>query len=128
MVKNLPAMQETWVRFLGQEDPLEKETAIHSSTLAWKIAWTEEPDRLQSMGPGTRGHPAQLGCQPAPAMARTRGSTAPQGWVSMMVSDQEARQILQLSLAKRPTSKENPQGRWSRVSSCSHREQALDGV
>ena len=50
MVKHLPAMQETRVRFLGQEDPLEKEMAIHSSTLAWKIPWTEEPDRLQSMG------------------------------------------------------------------------------
>ena len=42
-VKRLPAMWETWVRFLGQEDPLEKEMAIHSSTLAWKIPWTEEP-------------------------------------------------------------------------------------
>ena len=49
-VKRLPAMRETEVRFLGQEDPLEKEMAIHSSTLAWKISWTEEPDRLQSMG------------------------------------------------------------------------------
>ena len=49
-VRHLPAMQETGVRLLGQEDPLEKETAIHSSTLAWKIPWTEEPDRLQSMG------------------------------------------------------------------------------
>ena len=49
-VKCLPAMRETWVRFLGWEDPLEKEIAIHSSTLAWKIPWTEEPDRLQSMG------------------------------------------------------------------------------
>ena len=49
MVKRLPAMQETWVQLLGQEDPLEKEMAIHSSTLAWKILWTEEPDRLQSM-------------------------------------------------------------------------------
>ena len=49
-VKRLPAMLETWVRFLGQEDPLEKEMAIHSSTLAWKIPWTEEPDRLQSRG------------------------------------------------------------------------------
>ena len=44
------AMLEIRVRFLGQEDPLEKEMAIHSSTLAWKIPWTEEPDRLQSMG------------------------------------------------------------------------------
>ena len=46
----VPAMQETWVRSLGQEDPLEKEMATHSSTLAWKIPWTEEPGRLQSMG------------------------------------------------------------------------------
>ena len=43
-LKNLPAMRETWVRFLGREDPLEKEMVIHSSTLAWKIPWTEEPD------------------------------------------------------------------------------------
>ena len=50
MVKRLLAMQETRVRFLGQEDPLEKEMAIHSSTLAWKIPWTEQSDRLQSMG------------------------------------------------------------------------------
>ena len=49
-VKRLPAMQETQVQFLGQEDPLEKEIATHSSTLAWKIPWTEEPDRVQSMG------------------------------------------------------------------------------
>ena len=50
MVKHLPAMRETRVQFLGREDPLEKEMAIHSSTLDWKIPWTEEPDRLQSMG------------------------------------------------------------------------------
>ena len=50
MVKHLPAMQKTWVRFLGWEDPLEKEMAIHFSTVACKIPWTEEPDRLQSMG------------------------------------------------------------------------------
>ena len=48
-VKRLPAMQETWVRPLGQEDPLEKEMATHSSTLAWKIPWTEKPGRLQFM-------------------------------------------------------------------------------
>ena len=48
MVKNLPAMQETWVRSLGQEDPLEKEMATHSSIVAWRIPWTEETDRLQS--------------------------------------------------------------------------------
>ena len=50
-VRLLPAMQETWVLSLGQEDPLEKEMATHSSTLAWKIPWTEKiPGRLQSMG------------------------------------------------------------------------------
>ena len=46
MVKLLPTMQETWVRSLGWEDLLEKEMATHSSTLAWKIPWTEEPGRL----------------------------------------------------------------------------------
>ena len=49
-VKHLPAMWETRVRSLGLEDPLEKEMATHSSTLAWKIPWTKEPGRLQSMG------------------------------------------------------------------------------
>ena len=49
-VKRLPAMRETRVQFLNQEGPLEKEMAIHSSTLAWKIPWTEEPGGLQSMG------------------------------------------------------------------------------
>ena len=49
-VKHLPAMQETWVPSLGQEDPLEKEMATHSSILAWRIPWTEEPGRLQSRG------------------------------------------------------------------------------
>ena len=56
MVKHLPAMQETWVRFLGWEDPLEKEMAIHSSTLAWKIPWTEEPERTQSTDSQRVGH------------------------------------------------------------------------
>ena len=56
MVMCLPAMRETRVQFLGWEDPLEKEMAIHSSTLAWKIPWTEEPDKLQSMGSQTVGH------------------------------------------------------------------------
>ena len=55
-VKRLPAMWETQVQFLGQEDPLEKEMAIHSSTLAWKIPWMEEPDRLQSTGAQRVGH------------------------------------------------------------------------
>ena len=50
MVKHLSTVQETWVRSLDQEDPLEKEMATHSSTLAWKIPWTEERSRLQSMG------------------------------------------------------------------------------
>ena len=48
-IKSLPAVQETWVRSLGWEDPLEKEMATHSSALAWKIPWTEEPGGLQSM-------------------------------------------------------------------------------
>ena len=50
MVKNPPAMQETQVQSLGQEDPLEKEMATHSSILAWRIPWTEEPSGLQPMG------------------------------------------------------------------------------
>ena len=56
MVKNLPAMQETWVRSLDWEDPLEKEMATQSSVLAWKIPWTEEPGRLQSSGSQRVGH------------------------------------------------------------------------
>ena len=56
MVKRLPAMWETWVQSLGQEDSLEKEMATHSSTLALKIPWMEEPYRLQSMGPQRVGH------------------------------------------------------------------------
>ena len=50
IVERLPIMWETWVRSLGQEDPLEKAMATHSSTLAWKIPWTEERGGLQSMG------------------------------------------------------------------------------
>ena len=56
MVKHLPAMQETRVRSLGQEDPLEKEMATHSSILAWKIPWMEKPGRLQSMALQRVGH------------------------------------------------------------------------
>ena len=56
MVKNLPAMLETRVQSLGQEDPLEKELATHSSILAWRIPWTEEPGRLQFMGSQRVGH------------------------------------------------------------------------
>ena len=55
-VRHLPAVQETWVQSLGQEDPLEKELATHSSTLAWKIPCTEEPCRIQSMGLQRVGH------------------------------------------------------------------------
>ena len=55
-VKRLSTMWDTWVRALGREDPLEKEMAIHSSTIAWKIPWTEEPGRLQSMGSQRVGH------------------------------------------------------------------------
>ena len=50
MLKNPPAVQETWVQSLGQEDPLEKEMVVYSSIIAWRIPWTEEPGGLQSMG------------------------------------------------------------------------------
>ena len=56
MVKQLPATSDTWVQSLGREDSLEKEMATHSSTLAWKIPWMEEPGRLQSMGLQRVGH------------------------------------------------------------------------
>ena len=56
MVKNLPTMWETWVQSLGREDPLEKAMATHSSILAWRIPWTDEPGSLQSMGSQRVGH------------------------------------------------------------------------
>ena len=56
MVKNLPVVQAVWVRSLGQEDPLEKEIATHSSILVWRIPWTEEPSGLQFMGSQRVGH------------------------------------------------------------------------
>ena len=56
MIKHLPAMQETQVQSLGHKDPLEKEMVTHSSTLTWKIPWTEEPGRVQSMGSQRVGH------------------------------------------------------------------------
>ena len=56
LVKNMPAMQETLIQFLGWEDLLEKEMATHSSILAWTIQWMEEPGRLQSMGLQIVGH------------------------------------------------------------------------
>ena len=55
-LKHMPAMRETWVRSLGQEDPLEKEMATHSSILAWRIPWMEEPGGLQSTGSQRVGH------------------------------------------------------------------------
>ena len=56
MIKNLPAMQETQVQSLSREDPLERDMATHSSILAWKVPWTEEPDGLQTMGSQRVGH------------------------------------------------------------------------
>ena len=56
MVKNLPTMRETWVQSLSWEDPLKKGMATHSSILAWRIPWTDEPGRLQSMGSQRVGH------------------------------------------------------------------------
>ena len=56
VVKNLPAMQETWVQSLGWEDPLEEDMATHSSILAWRTPWTEESGGLQSMGSQRVGH------------------------------------------------------------------------
>ena len=55
-VKRLPTVQETWLQFLGLEDLLEEEMSTHSNTLAWKMLWTEEPGRLQSMGSQRVGH------------------------------------------------------------------------
>ena len=56
MIKNLPAIQETWVQSLGWEDTLERGMATHSSILAWRIPWIEEPGKLQSMGSQRVGH------------------------------------------------------------------------
>ena len=73
MVKNLPAMQEMWVQSLGQEDSLEKEVATHSSILAWKTPWTEEPDRLQSMGSQKVGHDLATKQQTVPCFRSISG-------------------------------------------------------
>ena len=78
MVKNPPAAQEMWVQFLGQEDPLEKEMATHSSILAWKIPRTGEPGRLQSMGLQRVKHDwARMH-----ATQKLRGSQDEQGWLA----------------------------------------------
>ena len=66
MVKRLPGMRETWVQSLGREDPLAKEMATYSSTLAWKIPWMEEPGRLQSMGSQRVGHDWATSLVPQP--------------------------------------------------------------
>ena len=63
-VKNLPAMQETWVQSLDWENPLEEGTATHSSILAWRIPWTEEPGRLQSVGFSSQEYWSALLCPP----------------------------------------------------------------
>ena len=63
MVKNLPAVQETWVGSLGLEDPLEKGMTTLSSTLVWRIPWTEKPGRLQSTGSPREGHDGSPGAQ-----------------------------------------------------------------
>ena len=55
-IKNLSTVQETWIRFLGQKDPLEKGMATHFSIIAWRIPWTEEPGRLQPIGSQKVGH------------------------------------------------------------------------
>ena len=70
MVKRLSTMWETRVQSLGWEDPLEKEMAIHSSTIAWKIPWTEEPGRLQSMGSQRVGHDWATSLSLSPALQR----------------------------------------------------------
>ena len=69
VVKNLPAMQETWVRSLGQEDPLEKEMATHSSILGWRIPWTEEPGGIKTMGSQEFIH--NLATKPPPPIYNT---------------------------------------------------------
>ena len=90
IVKNLPAMQETRVQSLGQEDPLEEEMATHSSTLAWRIPWTEVPGRLQSMTPcnpmdrSPSGPPVhgilQVRVLEWVAISSSRGSSWPREW------------------------------------------------
>ena len=79
LVKNLPMMQETWVQSLGQEDPLEKEMATHSSIFVWYIPWTEEPGGLQSMGSPRAGH--DLATKP-PKWKRVSDSLRPHGLYS----------------------------------------------
>ena len=77
MVKNPPAMQETWVQFLGWEDPLEEGMATHSSILAWRIPWTGEPGGLQSMGSQTVRHYL---------MTKQQQHVSSSGWLALLYS------------------------------------------
>ena len=81
-VKRLPMMQETWVQSLGQEDLLEKEMATHSSILAWKIPWTEDPGRLQSMGSQRVEHDWVTSLHPKETH-KERGSVL--GWMASLM-------------------------------------------
>ena len=75
MVKNLLAMQETWAQSLGWEDPLEKGKATHSSILAWRIPWTEEPGGLHSVGSPRVGHDSRdLARAKTPSLSKTHGN------------------------------------------------------
>ena len=85
-VKRLPAMRETQVWFLGREDPLGKEMAIHSSNLAWKIPWTEEPDRLQSMGSQRVGHDWANSCLKLEKSSPGRDHCSPAWWSGSMLA------------------------------------------
>ena len=78
-VKNFPAMQETWVRSLDQEDPLEKGTATHSSSLAWRIPWTEETGGLQSIGSQRVGHD----CATNPKQENCVGTNSASAWLPL---------------------------------------------
>ena len=89
MIKHLPAMQETRVWFLGQEDPLEKEMAIHSSTLAWKITWMEEPDKLQSMGSQRVRHDWATSLHFTSKFARMAHRTQTSTWLMFAVDNNE---------------------------------------
>ena len=83
MVKSLPAMWKTWVWFLGREDPLEKEMATYSSILAWRIPWTEEPGRLQSMASKESDRTKQLTLSVPPSSTET----TIRKWAALILAD-----------------------------------------
>ena len=85
VIKNPPAMQETWVQFLGQDDPLEKWLATHSSILAWRIPWTEEPGRLQSMGVSRVGHDLATIPPPPPSLFFSHIQAAAKSWSQVKI-------------------------------------------